>query len=70
MSEFQAVLSHPVVVGTITGFVGAARVDYLAFQNAKSLDEMLAYSWKVALWRWFQGAVGGAVVARELDFGA
>ena len=70
MTDWPSVLRHPVVVGTITGFVGAARVDYLAFQNAKSLDEMLAYSWKVALWRWFQGAVGGAVVARELDFGA
>lgn len=69
MSDWTMVLQHPVVIGALTGALGAARVDYQAFQAFKTPGEALAYDWRIAIWRWFQGAVIGAVTARELRFG-
>ena len=50
-------------VGAVTGFVSAAKTDYDAFRDFKSLDEFTAYNWKLAAWRWAQGAFIGAVTA-------
>lgn len=61
--DLQALLAHPVVAGAISGLGGAALADYAAFRSWKSYDEALAYDWGTALWRWFQGAIGGAVFA-------
>jgi hypothetical protein len=60
MNEF---LSNPVVLGALSGIVVAAQIDYAAFRSWKSVEEAMKYDWKVAAWRWFQGAVGGAIVA-------
>lgn len=49
--------------GAITGLVTAAGVDLHAFASWKSAQEAATYNWRVAGWRWFQGAVSGAVVA-------
>ena len=63
MSEL---LSNPIVIGAWGGFVTAAMVDYQAFRAWKTAREATQYDWGVALWRWFQGAVGGAVAAAGL----
>ena len=47
--------------GAIAGAVGAARVDYMAFKEWKSLDDAKHYDWGKAVWRWFHGAIVGAV---------
>lgn len=49
------------LMGALTGWAVAAKTDYAAFVGWKSIQDALAYDWKVALWRWFQGAVIGAV---------
>lgn len=52
---------EPHVRGAIGGALIAARIDYLAFQAMKDPAQFVAYNWKIAAWRWFQGAVIGAV---------
>lgn len=59
-------LAHPIVAGAITGTVSAALVDFAAFRSWKSAQDALGYQWKLAAWRWFQGAVSGAVAALGL----
>lgn len=49
--------------GAFTGFLIAAWIDYKAFRSWKSFDEAKKYAWRIAVWRWFQGAVVGAVAA-------
>lgn len=63
MDSLKALLVHPVVAGAISGFTSAALVDYAAFRQWKSLSDAANYDWGVAAWRWFQGAVGGALAA-------
>lgn len=46
---------------TAIGLVTAAAIDFGAFRKWNSFDDALSYDWKIALWRWFQGAVIGAV---------
>ena len=50
-----------ILAGALSGLVTAARVDYEAFKAWKDVNELLNYNWGLALWRWFQGAVIGAV---------
>lgn len=45
----------------LKGALVAAAVDFGAFKKWKSFDEALDYEWGLAIWRWFQGAVIGAV---------
>lgn len=61
-------LQNPLVRGALTGLLAAAVVDFAAFRSWKSVNDALAYDWKVAAWRWFQGAVSGLLAA--LGFGA
>jgi uncharacterized membrane protein len=61
--DVQALLHNPYVAAAITGIIAAAIVDVRAFQSWKSANEALSYDWKVAGWRWFQGAVMGMVTA-------
>jgi hypothetical protein len=60
-------LAHPklclIVTSALSGALAAARIDYVAFQKWQTPDEAWAYNWKIARWRWFQGAVTGAVPA-------
>jgi hypothetical protein len=60
MGEF---LSNPFVKGAVTGFAAAAVVDIAAFRSWKSFHDAASYQWGTAAWRWFQGAVSGALVA-------
>lgn len=52
--------------GALTGLLAAAAIDYRAFKSWKSWDEAHAYQWSVALWRWTQGAIVGAVSSATL----
>lgn len=67
MDELAAVQAfvkaHPVVASALLGAGVAARMDLAAFASWKRFDDALAYDWGVALWRWFQGAVIGALAA-------
>lgn len=59
----HAFLMYPVVHGAVTGLITAAGIDLHAFLSWKKVQDAVAYDWGVALWRWFQGAVSGAIVA-------
>ena len=61
--NLHAFFAHPVVAGAVAGIGAAALVDYAAFRSWKSYQDALQYDWGVALWRWFQGGVGGALTA-------
>jgi hypothetical protein len=61
-----AYLQHPIVVGAIGGAVGAARADFKSFKAFQSIDEFLAYDWKIAAFRVVQGAIIGAVMGAGL----
>jgi hypothetical protein len=66
MQILLAVYHNPFFRAALYGALVAARVDYIAFQKFPSGAEALKYDWKVAAWRWFQGAVVGAVTANIL----
>lgn len=54
--------------GIITGIGGAALVDAKAFFDWKSWDDCATFSVKLASFRWFQGAVGGALMGAGLGW--
>lgn len=60
-------LENRLVAGAMTGLMAAAVVDIGAFRSWKTVDEAIAYDWRTALWRWFQGAVVGMLAAAGLD---
>lgn len=57
------------VMGAVSGVIAAAAVDYGAFRSWKSVQDALAYNWKLAAWRWCQGAVAGVITAAGFGFG-
>ena len=63
MSDY---LKHPIVIGAVSGAVGAARADFKAFREWKSFDDATRYDWKTAAFRVFQGAVIGAFAGAGL----
>lgn len=65
--DLQATLGNKLVVGALTGVMSAAVVDIVAFRSWKSYEEAAAYNWKLAAWRWFQGAVSGLLTAAGID---
>lgn len=52
-----------ILAGAVSGLLSAAAVDFAAFRSWKSASEALRYDWGVALWRWFQGALLGAMAS-------
>ena len=64
----QTLLAHPVVRGAITGSLAAAAVDFQAFRSWKSFDDVTKYDWRLAAFRWVQGAIVGGLAG--LGFGA
>ena len=63
MFEF---LAFPLVRAAVAGALAAAAIDFAAFRQWKSFDEITQYDWKLALFRWAQGAVIGAISALGL----
>ena len=60
--HFMNVVTHShAFQGIITGVGTAAHIDYQAFVTQKSWDDLIRYRWGLATFRWFQGAVIGAV---------
>jgi len=59
-------LSTAAMRGAISGVVTAAIVDVGAFRGWKSWDDALTYQWGIATFRWFQGAVIGALTGLGL----
>ena len=49
--------------GALTGLLAAAAVDFHAFKAWQSFSDLKAYNWNVALFRWMQGAVIGALTS-------
>ena len=54
------------VQGALTGVLAAAAVDVQAFRAWRSLDDAVAYDWRLAAFRWSQGAVLGVLSALGL----
>lgn len=66
MQYVHVALANPYVRGAVSGLLAAAVVDFHAFLGWKSFDDTTKYDWKTATFRWFQGAVAGAVAAAGL----
>ena len=61
--DFQALITNPIVKAAVAGVLVAAAVDFQAFRSWKSFSDIETYAWKLALFRWVQGAVVGALTA-------
>ena len=58
-----AAFAFPFVRAAIAGALAAAAVDLAAFRAWHSFNEVLTYDWKLAAFRWAQGALVGAISA-------
>lgn len=58
--HFAFIPDH-LAIGAASGLLVAAHLDYAAFQSWKSWDDALHYNWRMATWRWVQGAIVGIV---------
>ena len=56
-------MAWKMVTGAASGLGAAALVDFAAFRSWKSFNDVAAYNWQIAAFRWFQGAVTGVVAA-------
>ncbi len=57
----MTILQHPIAHGALIGALGSAHGDFLAFKGWQSAHDALTYSWGIAIFRWVQGAIIGAV---------
>lgn len=60
--------TNKVAAGAVAGFLAGTAVDRVAFKSWTSFDDAIHYSWKVAAWRGFQGALIGAASAAGVSF--
>jgi hypothetical protein len=59
-------LHVPVVHGALSGLGAAALVDVRVFLSYKKIDDIHTFDWRVAVLRWLQGLVSGALVGAGL----
>lgn len=52
---------HHLLLGAVSGLVPAVKSDYEVFTTWRDFHQAATYDWGVASWRWFQGAIMGAV---------
>lgn len=52
-----------IAVAAGAGALAAASTDIASFRTWKNWDALLTYDWKLASFRWFQGAVLGGLAA-------
>jgi hypothetical protein len=64
--SFTDLMQNHIVQGAINGVMAAAVIDLQAFRNWKSFNDAAEYQWGTAAFRWFQGAVVGALTAAGL----
>jgi hypothetical protein len=66
----EIALAHPtltkIVLGAASGAGAAALADYHAFQTWKRWQDAITYDWGTATFRWFSGAVTGALMGAGL----
>jgi len=62
----QELLANTYVSMMIAGALAGAATDISAFRSWKSFEEARAYDWRIASWRWFQGAGMGLIAAAGL----
>ena len=62
----MSLLANKYVAGALSGLLAAAVVDIAAFRSWKSVDDAKAFDWKVAGFRWLQGAISGVLIAAGL----
>lgn len=62
-----SILHQPVVQAVLTGALAAGAVDFAAFRSWKTWHDVETYQWKVASFRWFQGAIVGLVTSGVLN---
>lgn len=62
VSFVMSIAAHPITVGGFKAAVAAALIDFAAFRKWQSHDEAMTYRWRLAMWRWAQGFVVGAVL--------
>lgn len=67
LSTTQAILQHPLVRGGLTGLGAAFVVDLAAFLRWNSPDEIKTFAVKLAILRYAQGLVGGALTAAGIS---
>lgn len=60
--------ANPILRGALSGLVAAATVDIHAFLTWKDPTDAKAYNWRLAVLRWAQGTVTGALTGA--GFGA
>lgn len=70
MDSIVSLVANKYVWGGLLGLAAAAKIDYEAFQSWQSVDQAIAYDWKIAAWRWFKGIAAGVVAAAGADLGA
>ena len=63
MTAAHTLLHSPVGVGAVAGLLAAIRVDYEAFRAWDDWEDLRAYRWGLASFRWVKGALIGAVSA-------
>lgn len=51
----------PILKAALAGVLVAATQDIQSFRAWKSYEEARAYNWRLAAWRWAQGAVLGVL---------
>jgi hypothetical protein len=54
-------LRTPFGAGIISGLIASVSVDYAAFRSWRSWHDFAVYSWGIATFRWFQGAIVGGL---------
>ena len=65
--DLNQLFHQPHIYAMFMGALAAARIDYVAFQAWKTPGEALAYDWKIAAWRVFQGALMGLIAANVVS---
>jgi hypothetical protein len=59
---------NPILTGAIGGFLAATSVDLDAFIKARAKDPELKFDWVLAVSRWVQGAIAGALPGLGVSF--
>lgn len=65
--DLAVFVSNPILRGALLGAAVAAAIDLQAFRSWKSFDDLKLFNWKTAAFRWFQGAVIGAISAVHIS---
>lgn len=65
--DLFSLLHNPVAIGIAVGVLSAAKVDYAAFKSWQCFHDAAVYNWRLASFRWLQGAIVGAVTGFGFD---